>query len=138
MQNGLTSNIKLEISTVDQKNYYTPLTSQVEALETTNRLCSLEVVPTHTPELALERDKSRPTGARRGNLMVQLPIPQHHTDKDSAEWRRHPCTKKGSRHQNTLLTDQQVKIGVIGGKIPSAAWDKICTSHAGMVGDPFI
>ena len=32
LQNGLSSNIKLKTSNVDQLDYYTPITSQVEAL----------------------------------------------------------------------------------------------------------
>ena len=37
-----------------------------------------------------------------------------------------------------MLTEQQIKHGVLDGSIPSAAWDTACTSHAGLVGDPFI
>ena len=70
--------------------------------------------------------------------MVQFAIPPHHTDKYSAALRRHPRTKKGARHKQTLLTEQQVKRGLLEGVIPSSAWDTVCTYHAGMVGDPFI
>ena len=59
-------------------------------------------------------------------------------DKDSAAWRRHPCTKKRARHKQMLLTDQQVKRVVLDGSIPSEAWDTACTSHTGMVGETFI
>ena len=37
-----------------------------------------------------------------------------------------------------MLTDQQTKHGVLNGSITSEAWDKACTPHAGLVGDPFI
>ena len=37
-----------------------------------------------------------------------------------------------------MLTEQQIKHGVLNGSIPSTAWDMACTSHAGLVGDPFI
>ena len=37
-----------------------------------------------------------------------------------------------------LLTEQQLKKGVLDGSIPSAAWDTACTSNAGRLGDPFI
>ena len=60
-------------------------------------------------------------------------------DKDCAAWRCHPGTKSKDvqRHQ-TMLTEQQIKQGVIEGSIPSAVWDTACTSHAGLVGDQFI
>ena len=60
-------------------------------------------------------------------------------DKDSAAWRRHPRTKsKDTKRHQTILTDQQIKNGVLNGSIPSAAWDTSCTSHAGLVGNQFI
>ena len=37
-----------------------------------------------------------------------------------------------------MLTEQQIKHGVLDGSIPSTVWDTACTSHAGLVGDPFI
>ena len=37
-----------------------------------------------------------------------------------------------------MLTEQHAKHGVLEGSIPSAAWYTACTSHAGLVGDPFI
>ena len=36
------------------------------------------------------------------------------------------------------LSLAQLKAGVLDGSIPSSAYDTACTSHAGMVGDPFI
>ena len=36
------------------------------------------------------------------------------------------------------LSLYQLKASVLDGSIPSAAYDKSCTSHAGMVVDPFI
>ena len=37
-----------------------------------------------------------------------------------------------------MFTEQYTKYGVLDGSIPSAAGDMACTSHAGLVGDPFI
>ena len=37
-----------------------------------------------------------------------------------------------------MLTEQQVKIVVLEGTVPSASWDAAFTYHAGMIGDPFI
>ena len=37
-----------------------------------------------------------------------------------------------------ILTEQDLKGGVIDGSIYSDAYDTACTSNAGMVGDPFI
>ena len=37
-----------------------------------------------------------------------------------------------------MLKEQQIKHKVLDGSIPSAAWDTTCTSHAVLVGDPFI
>ena len=37
-----------------------------------------------------------------------------------------------------MLMEHQTKHGVLDGSIPSAAWDRACTSHAGLVRDPFI
>ena len=37
-----------------------------------------------------------------------------------------------------MLKEQQVKIGVLEGPVPSAAWDAEFTYHEGMIGDPFI
>ena len=37
-----------------------------------------------------------------------------------------------------MLTEHQIKNGVLDGSIPLAAWDTVCTSHAGLVGYPFI
>ena len=37
-----------------------------------------------------------------------------------------------------MLKYQQVKQGVLAGSIHSAEWDTACTSHVGIVGDPFI
>ena len=37
-----------------------------------------------------------------------------------------------------MLTDQQIKDGVINGSIPSSVWDMACTSHAVLVENPFI
>ena len=64
-------------------------------------------------------------------------MPPYHTDKDITAWQFHPRTKKGARHKKEMLTEQQVKRGVLEGSMPSVAWDTKCTSHAGMVGDPF-
>ena len=41
------------------------------------------------------------------------------------------------RHM-TILIEKQTKHGVIDGSIHSVAWDKECTSYAGIVGDLFI
>ena len=37
-----------------------------------------------------------------------------------------------------IITEQDLKEGVLNGPIPSAAYDIACTSNAGMVGYPFI
>ena len=52
LQYGLTSNLKLETLSVDQLDYHTLLTSQVEALEFTDKMCILEVGTTLPPNLA--------------------------------------------------------------------------------------
>ena len=60
-------------------------------------------------------------------------------DKDSVDWRRRPHTKgKDAQRQQTMITEQQIKHGVLDGSITSAAWDTECTYHAGLVGYPFI
>ena len=60
-------------------------------------------------------------------------------DKDRTAWRCHPRTKrKDAQRRQTMLTEQNIKHRVLVGSIPSAAWDTECTSHAGLVGDPFI
>ena len=60
-------------------------------------------------------------------------------DKDITAWQCHPLTKrKDAQRRQTMLTEQHIKHRVLVGSIPSAAWDTECTSHAGLVGDPFI
>ena len=60
-------------------------------------------------------------------------------------WRQGPHRRTSLAHRKKTqnppqdrLTEQQVKQGVLEGSIPSAAWDTSCTSHDGMLGDPFI
>ena len=71
-------------------------------------------------------------------MRVQFALYLQHTDKGSTVWRRQPPTKRGARHKKMVLKEQQVKIGVLEGSIPSASWDTACKYPAGMVGDQFI
>ena len=76
LQNWLTSKIKLTTDNVKLLHYNNPLTSQVEALEPTDRLYSLQVGTTQNHGPA-------PTGSRISNLRVRFTIPLKHTDKES-------------------------------------------------------
>ena len=50
----------------------------------------------------------------------------------------HSRRKRRARPKQTVLADRQVKRGLLDWSIPSAVWDKACTSHTGRVGYPFI
>ena len=76
---------------------------------------------------------------------MRFTLPQQHKDKDSTKCRQHPCSITTHAHRREIehpqqprLIEQQVKQGVLEGSIPSVVWDKACTYHAEMVGDPFI
>ena len=145
-------------------NFYTPLTSQVEALalppESINSLSlasqlSLPLIhhlipPTNPPMLptCLAQHSTRP---RRPHRRLTFSLPAAHVDRNSKAWRRSPRSRTPRRHTvarplrlspsaalSRPLTEQQLKSGVLDGTIPSAAWDTACTSHAGKLGDPFI
>ena len=76
---------------------------------------------------------------------MRFALPQKHKEKDSTSWRKNPYRRTSLAHRNntentpqTRLAEQQVKQGVLEGSIYSEAWDTACTSHVGIIGDPFI
>ena len=93
VQNWLTSKIKLDTDNVHLLNYYTPINTQVEEIEPTDRLCSLQVGITQNTSPDPAQDKVEPTGARGGNLRVRFTIPPQHTDKDITACRQQPCIR---------------------------------------------
>ena len=105
VQNGLT---KLILKTdVPLKNYYTPLTSQVEELGPTDNICNLQFSTTQH------------SGSRKGNRRVRFTISQKHTNKDSTKWQQQPCRStthifrnKREQPKQTILIDQKFKQGV--------------------------
>ena len=105
------------------QNYYIPLTSKVEELVPTYNICNLQVGPAHNPS------------DRRVNRQVRYTLPQQHKEKDSTQfWRQprsiticdrvhwsHACSNKREHPKKTMMTEQQVKKGVLEGSIPSSA-----------------
>ena len=71
---------------------------------------------------------------------VRFLLPPGHRNKDSSLWRRRPRPPCHTPipPKPAQLSEAQTKRGFLNGSIPSAAWDTACTSHAGMIGDPFI
>ena len=138
VQNWLT---KLKFKTnVPLQNNYTPLTIQVEELLPKDNLCNLQLGTTPKP------------GAIRGNHLLRFTLPHKYKEKYITQCRRQPCSSnsyarahwvhalsnKREHPKQTILKDQQVKKGVLEGSIPSSAWYTAFTSHAVMVGVPFI
>ena len=125
---------------VHLRNYYILLTSQVEELVLKDKLCNLQVGAIHNP------------AAIRSIRQVRFILPQKYKDKDSTQWRRLTCSstscarthcihvhrKRKEHPKQTMLTEQQVKKGVLEGLTPSAAWDTECTPHAEILGEPLI
>ena len=71
---------------------------------------------------------------------VRFLLPSGHRNKESSIWRRRPrppC-QAPPPHTSARFSELQTKLGALNGSILSAAWDTACTSHAGMIGDPFI
>ena len=131
VQNSLTQ-LKLKTS-VSLQNFYTPLNTQVEALETKEKLRNLQVATTQNPE------------SRQGSRQVCFTPLNEHKDKNRTSWQQkpHSCTslthKKNTENTPQIrMTQQQVKQGVLKVSIPSAEWYTVCTSHTVIIGDPFI
>ena len=136
-------------------NFYTPLTSQVEALatplESINSLLGKPTTPSTNPVRPPPCLSALSTKPRRPNRQLSFTLPLDHVDKSSKAWRRSPRSRSqtstfwsNAKHtsatgpQQVSLTKHQLKQGVLDGSIPSAAWDTACTSHAGKPDDPFI
>ena len=127
------NNLKPRTKPLNLHNYFSPLTSQVEELETNTEA--------HDSALSI----TTPTSAGV-NQHVTFTLPAGHTDKDSTEWRRSPRSRSKrptaalppKQIQVPPLTEADLKRGVLNGTIASAAWDTACTSNAGKVGDPYI
>jgi len=104
-------------------NYWTPLASQVEELDTppptSNHLLSIQ----HTPP----------------NRRVTFTLSPHHVDKDSTLWRRgRPPDERTTYRINPLMAQHNMRMGVLNGTIPSAVSDTGATSHAFLKEDPSI
>ena len=56
----------------------------------------------------------------------------------SQRYYKHAKRKRVTTKKDTQYTKQQLKDGVLNVYIPSGAYDTVCTSNSGMVGDPFI
>jgi hypothetical protein len=107
-------------------NYWTPLTSQVEALE--------QHPPTPHPYLK----------------KITFILPTTHRPTDGKAWRRKEkeritnqhkpgkhTNKKETRNNTEYMTEAQLKIGIMNGTIASACSDTGATSTAGKPTDPF-
>jgi hypothetical protein len=104
--------------TITLCNYWTPLASQVEALDP----------PTHPPKsllLACQWDKH-----------VPFNLPTGHTNKDSTNYQqcKHPNSDDIMRCVNSTPID--VCQGVLNGSIPLAVSDTAATSNAFLPSDP--
>ena len=141
-------------------NYFTPLTSQVDALvdHPLERICS---ATTHL--FALQSDKPYRNKPQQKNAKVGFTLQPGHTDKDGKEWRSSPwsrttksfdqrywecaksklATRKLCQWTPSVIlpahfTEAQLKRSILYGSIASVTWDTTCTSNAGKIGDPFI
>jgi hypothetical protein len=97
---------------VHHTNYWTPLTSQVKALDP----------PPHPPESLLL--------ACQWGRHMGFDLPTGHTNKDSTNYRqrKYPDKDDNTRHVKTTLHD--VRQGVLNSSIPLALSDTAATSNA--------
>ena len=112
-------------TTHEHLNYWTPLTSQVEALD-------------------------QPTESS-ANKKVRFTLPNDHRQTNGWKWRHQEVTRirNGGRRKNenstqrkqrrakSPLTEEQIKAGMLDGTIASAISDTGATSTAGKPNDPF-
>ncbi len=95
--------------------YWTPLTSQVDALE-------------QTPAQNTSRKK------------IQFDLPNTHRATDGQTWRRKEKQRIANEHRqwkHTNMTEAQLKTDIMNGTIASACSDTGATSTAGKPSDPF-
>ena len=120
-------------SEVQLPKYYTPLTRKVDQLEQEEHIWNLQVTTTQSPK------------ARKGSCQVSFTLHQHHQDKDITKWPQYPHIRVSLAHRKNndkpsqdSMKEQQAKQGGLEGSLPSAACDTACTSHSGILGEPFI
>ena len=121
-------------------SYSTPLTSQVEALDT----------PSVTAHQSLDSLESTADSAKQQEKAVHLNLSPDHINKNSAEWCRNPFRRRSNARQkcgnskyrrNRLaipLHMVQSKAAVLDGTVPSGISDTGATSSASHMGDPLI
>ena len=104
--------IRLKLD-VQLRNYYTPLTSQVEELEPEKHICNLQVTTT-------QLTTTQHPESRRSSREVHFILPQHHQDNDSTTWQRNPRSRTAIAHRKktenppqTRLAEQKLKQGVL-------------------------
>ena len=109
---------KNQIHQLKFSNYWTPLTSQVEALE------SITSPPNYSINHIATADHDGP------KQHVTFKLPRNHRDRYSTKWRHHPRPQ--------TLSEQAIKQGVLNGTFPSAISNTGAPSSADLHGYPFI
>jgi hypothetical protein len=102
--------VKKEYSPVSTRNYYDPLDSWSDTLET-----------------AFSIRKDAPA-SKRGRKHVRFVLPSNHIDKDSRIWRRKATSK----------SPESLRMGVLSGSVPSAISDTGALASAIKPSDPTI
>ena len=116
-----------EHSNHESLNYWTPLTSQVEALE---KPIPSPPPPTPKVQFTLSNDHRETNGWKwRHQEVTRI--------RNGGRRRLENSTQRRRRRAKAPLTDEQIKSGIIDGTIASAISDTGATSTAGTTDDPF-
>jgi hypothetical protein len=104
------------------RNNWTPLASQVEELDEPPPTMDLLLLIRHTPP-----------------CQVMFVLSPYHINKDSTAWqRRRPADKQTLYRIDPLAAQNNMRMGVLSGTIPSTVSNTGATSSAFLTSDPFL